>query len=422
MLDGVTLDEARLALVALGDRSLLRRLEDGRYRVEPLVARYVAGLGLEAAHDRAIAVFEGRKLPREAWKVEGDIADYVELVFHYVQVGALRRAFYTVRDGQCSENCLETWLDLRGYRQTLIRVYGEILDAWQDKSDQGYGAMLNSIGNAYRDLGQTQEAIKPYQKCHKIMREIDDRRGEATSLGNLGLAHYSLGKFERAIDLHQKCHKIMREIGDRRGEANSLGNLGLAYYSLGKFERAIDLHQKCHKIMREIGDRRGEANSLGNLGLAYYSLGKFERAIELHQQSLKIKREISDRQGEATSLGNLGLAYGSLRKFERAIGLHQQRNKIAQEIGDRQGEAISLNNLGNAYEQLGKIDSAREHYQAARQLFQALQQQHFVEICDQSLAELERKKSNAFIAWLRQLWRQFRRTLPLLLLRRLFLR
>jgi tetratricopeptide (TPR) repeat protein len=461
MLDGATLDEARLALVALADRSLLRRLEDGRYRVEPLVARYVAGLGLEAAHDRAIAVFEGRKLPREAWKLEGDIADYVELVFHYVQVGALQRAFYTVRDNLCSENCLQTWLERRGYRRTLIRVYEEVLAAWQDETDWCYGAMLTSVGNAYQNLGQAREAIAFHERSLANAREIGKRQGEAASLGNLGNTYKGLGQVERAIELHQQSLTIKREIGDRQGEANSLRSLGNAYQSLGQFERVIELNQQSLTIKREIGNRQGEAFSLRSLGNAYQSLGQFERAIELHQQSLtiereignrqgeavslgnlgnayqslvqfklaielyqqynKIAREIGDRQGEAASLGNLGVAYSSLGQFERAIELHQQSLTIAREIGNRQGEANSLNNLGNVYKSLNRIDIAREHFQAARQLFQTLQQPHFVKICDDNLAELDSpqksdfSKKSDFFARLRQLWRRFRQFIRRLL-------
>ncbi|MGD1902751.1 MAG: tetratricopeptide repeat protein [Geitlerinemataceae cyanobacterium] len=286
MWDGVTLEEAWRELVGLGDRSLLRRLEDGRYRVEPLVARYVESLGVEPAHDRAIAVFEGRRLPCEAWEVEGDIAEYGELVHHYVQVGALERAFYTVRDDRRSEACLHTWLDRRGYRQTLIRLYEEMLAAWRDEADQYYGAMLTAVGEAYRALGQVREAIAFQEKCIELAREIGNRQGEAISLGSLGNAYGRLGQVERAIDLHQQSLKIKREIGDRQGESISLGNLGNAYQSLGQVERAIDLHQQHHEIAREIGDRQGEAASLGNLGIAYQSLGQVERAIDLHQQSL----------------------------------------------------------------------------------------------------------------------------------------
>ncbi|WP_017659148.1 tetratricopeptide repeat protein [Baaleninema simplex] len=333
------------------------------YDFQQVVLAYVqhkAG-NLTAAHQRAIVDYQSRVKLRGDWESLDDVSEYLEIFYHYCQLGAYESAFDTLRDG----DDVNRFLDLRGYNSTRMELYSQLVENWPevDRQNWKFGAALTSLGNAYYSLGQFQRSIEFHQQYLDISREIGYRQGEANSLGNLGNAYYSLGQFQRSIEFHQQSLDISREIGYRQGEAISLGNLGAAYYSLGQFQRSIEFHQQYLDISREIGYRQGEAISLGNLGAAYYSLGQFQRSIEFHQQQLVISREIGDRQGEAISLGSLGAAYYSLGQFQRSIEFHQQSLDIKREIGDRQGEANSLGSLGNAYYSLGQFQRSIEFYQ-----------------------------------------------------------
>ncbi len=419
----------------LARRSLLvERSEGGRrwFGFQPLVleyARYVAG-DLSAAHRRAIEFYRQQARPRRAWQTLADVQDYLEMFHHYCELADWSAAFYAIRHDMAS-NDVDEFLSLRGYYQTAVTLYTRLVEHWPaatQKTDWRYGACLTSLGLAYDALGQYQRALEFHQQHHDIAREIGDRRGEASSLGNLGNAYHSLGQYQRAIDFYQQSLEIKREIGDRRGEANSLGGLGIAYDALGQYQRALEFHQQHHDIAREIGDRQGEANSLNNLGIAYDALGQYQRALEFHQQHHDIAREIGDRRGEASSLGGLGNAYNSLGQSQRALEFHQQSLEIKREIGDRQGEANSLGGLGNAYYSLGQYQralefhqqwldiareigdrrgeasslfnmgivlaecdrrvEARQSYSDARDLFQELGIEHYVETCQQAIQRL----------------------------------
>ena len=260
-------------------------------------------------------------------------------------------------------------LGIWGCYREQIQLCERILGQLGDSSD---GVWVNTLGLAYRNLGNVQRAIKFHEKGLTISRKMGDRQGEGTALGNMGNAYYRLGNYEKAIDFHQQCLTIVREIGDRQGEGAALGNLGLAYYSLGNYEKAIDFYQQCLTIAREMGDRQGEGTALGNLGNAYYSLGNYEKAIDFHQQHLTIAREIGNRRGEGNALGNLGSAYCNLGNYEKGIDFYQQHLTIAREIGDRLGEGSALGNLGNAYNSLGNyekaIDFLQQHLTIARDI------------------------------------------------------
>ncbi len=66
------------------------------------------------------------------------------------------------------------------------------------------------------------------EEALKIYRSIGDRQREALSLNSLGNAYKNLGQYQRAVESHQQAVAIYRQIGDRKWEANSLYNLGVA--------------------------------------------------------------------------------------------------------------------------------------------------------------------------------------------------
>ncbi len=220
------LQEGLYSLASLVNRSLLRRLNGVWCQVEPLVARYVEMLGVEAAHERAIVAFEGRKLPREQWKVRTDILDHVELAHHYIQAGHLEQAFFVVRDEEFdSEAALETWLTRQGHRHTLIRIYSELLEAWEDK-DSGYRAILSSLGNTYQAIGKVKLAINFHERLLAASMYSEARKEEAVARSGVGNAYYRLREYQRAINFYQQSLDINEELGDRLGEAIALGGLG----------------------------------------------------------------------------------------------------------------------------------------------------------------------------------------------------
>jgi len=242
-----------------------------------------------------------------------------------------------------------------GYYQQSLVIARKIGDR------QNESIWLSDLGYAYNNLGQFEQAIKLYEKALPIAREIGDRRQEGSQINCLGLTYRALGRLEQAIECHEKSLNIARAISDRALEGLNLGNLGSVYSALGQFERATNLYEEAFAIAREIGDRREKGSRLGSLGDVYRALGQAEKAVKLLEDALVITREIGDRQREGRHLDNLGSAYYAVRQSERAVKLHEEALTIAREIGDRRGESYRLLGMGKALLTIEKLSEGRQH-------------------------------------------------------------
>ncbi|MBN3906743.1 MAG: tetratricopeptide repeat protein [Nostoc sp. NMS1] len=351
----------------LAKRSLLEEKLNGKRRFEfqPVILEYVrykAGEQTEA-HQRAIDYY--RSIAKQTpWTTKDDVQEYLEIFHHCYELQDYNSAFDAL--WVCND-----FLSLRGYYIDKVELYGQLVSNWAeigDKENWKYGASLTSLGNAYKSLGEYQQAIEFHQQSLAIARKIGDRQLEGQSLNNLGIAHRLLAKYQSAMEFQQQSLEITREIGDRSEEARALRGLGNTCSFLGQYQRAIELQKQSLEIAREIGDRQGEGNSLNNLGNAFECIGYHQQAIEFYHQSLEIKREIGDRSGEANTLGNLGNIYYKLGQCQRAIEFLQQSLKIVKKINNPKSEHTFLNDLGNAYYKLGAYQLAIEFHQQSLEI------------------------------------------------------
>jgi tetratricopeptide (TPR) repeat protein len=231
--------------------------------------------------------------------------------------------------------------ELRLHQRERIRWLKAQLAAARNLKRRDYeGAALNSIGIAWRLLGEMRKAIELHEQALVIAREIGNRRGEGQTLGNLGIAWANLGEMRAAIEFFEQSLIVAREIGERRDENEALGDLGSAWRLLGETGKAIEFHEQSLTIVREIGDRRGEGNALSNLGNAWGDLGETYKAIELHEQALVIAREIGNRSGEGIALFNMSLSADNLGDRARAIAMAEEALKIFEAIESPHAEMV----------------------------------------------------------------------------------
>ncbi len=265
------------------------------------------------------------------------------------------------------------YFDLRKHWSDWLTTYQLAMVATRDVGNrQTEGRTLNTVGIAYHQMFQFDEALACHQGAVDIAREVADRYGEGHALNCVGIVQQRLRRFHEAFDCYQQGVKIAREVDDRYGEGRALMNLGAVCFELRRLDESITYHQQALMVYRDLGDRRRECQSLTHLGVVYDKLGQFNEALGYCRQSLEIAREVDDRYSEGQALHNVANAYHGLRRFDESITYHQRALTIYQDLGNRYGEGHSLHNLGNIYQDRCSFDEAVVFYQRALTIYRNL--------------------------------------------------
>jgi tetratricopeptide (TPR) repeat protein len=384
MLDGATLDEARLALVALGDRSLLRRLEDGRYRVEPLVARYVAGLGLEAAHDRAIAVFEGRKLPYDQWEMERDVADYVELAHHYTATNNIKAVYQLFF---FEESSLYSQLYRQGYWWSISNILHEIIDNLFARSHMSgmVPLLLNIQADCYSKLENFQSAIDFYTIALEISESLNFKQEICNAKSGLAESYAEMGNFKLATESLRETPNIEDAVSK---EIDALISVSHAHLELYSYQESLQFAKSALTSSRKSNDKEREARSLNQLANIYFKMRDNKKAIKFYEKALRYYVHIGDKEGEVQVLGGLGNTYGQLGDFKKAIDHILRVWDFMEEIDDLEGIAMTMINIGSNFANSNQYQKAKYSFEYAKILYSSLGQSKKVENCDRLILKL----------------------------------
>jgi tetratricopeptide (TPR) repeat protein len=255
------------------------------------------------------------------------------------------------------------WLTTHEIGLAAARRLGDRLgEAWLE----------NNLGNAYRGLGQFEEAVRHLQRALDINRETGNRPGEGWTRYNLGDTYRELGRFQEALNQLRQSLVISREVGERWSEGYTQNMIGDIYRSLGQHEEALRHLLPALVTNRQIDHRRGEGISLDMIGDTYQQLGRLDQALNYYLQALALRREIGDRRGEGSALQGLGATYQKRRRFDQALNNYQQALAVRREIGDRLGEARTLSSLARVLQHTGRLDAAREYWRRALTIFDDL--------------------------------------------------
>jgi len=239
-----------------------------------------------------------------------------------------------------------------------------------DKRAQAW--MENNLGNAYRGLGQFDEALRHFHSALANSEATGNHQGEGWTRYNLGNAYRELGRFAEALNHLRQALIIGRELGERWSEGYTLNMIGDSYRCLGNFDEALRHLLPALVANREMGHRRGEGFTLTMIGDTHRDRGRFEYALNYYEQALALRREIGDRRGEGVTLESLGDTCLELRQFGQAREYYQQSLTIRHETGDRRGEARTLFGLGAVKAHLGSPGEARASWQRALAIFDDL--------------------------------------------------
>ncbi|MGD0259378.1 MAG: tetratricopeptide repeat protein [Verrucomicrobiota bacterium] len=193
----------------------------------------------------------------------------------------------------------------------------------------------NNLGNALREKGQTDEAIRQYQEAIRLKPDYAGTRN------NLGIALVRKGRTDEAISQYQEAFRLKPNYADAHY------NLGIALVSKGQMDEAIRQYQEAIRL------KPNYAEAHYNLGAALDKKGQTDEAIRHYQEALRLKPDYAEVHN------NLGNAFRQKGQLDLAIAHFQRALEIQPAF------PAAHNNLGNLLLQKGQVDEAIAHYQKA---------------------------------------------------------
>jgi len=219
-------------------------------------------------------------------------------------------------------------------------VYHDRVSLWSDvvsKSPQNYRALFN-LGNALRDQGRQEDAVRSYEKSLAI------KPNYAEAHDNLGVVLMESGRLDDAIE------HLVKAVEIRPLDAMAQCNLGTALMRKGELKKATGHFVKALRRNPTLVEARN------NLGIAYAQQGNLEEAARHFSEALRVEPEnyeIHKNLGFALMLR--GDMDGSVVHLSEAVRLKPDY-----------AEAHDL--LGRALTRRGDYERAIRHFERALEI------------------------------------------------------
>ncbi len=247
-------------------------------------------------------------------------------------------------------------------------------ESYQDLGDfAGMGEAYGQLVRIYGGLGQYGEAEQVVRQQLAIARNNANLTDQVLALNNLGTLRLQSGDLDQAQAAFAEGLAIAQTTGSDSGIGLSLSNLGLIAAASGQIDDARQYYEMAADYRIRARDYGGQANTDSNLGDIYRAAGSIREAIGAYRLSLSVAQDIDE-------------PYIQLRALDGLIAIYRQRNepreltrylndRIALTIstGDDWQRLLTLRTLGEIYQDNGNLTAARDAFERALSLAQAME-------------------------------------------------
>ena len=196
-----------------------------------------------------------------------------------------------------------------------------------------------------------------------------------------GEAQRQLGSFEDALKSYAACLKVADE-AERRMDA--LLAMAACYRTLGHSAAAYELAEDALKMAQELEYDEFAVRAMQEMGMALRAWGRLEEALDLLDAVLSAYTQLKDYAGMSfihwakggifRLQGHCGLA-GISRicgKIDECVKNYKLAEKICRKSEDVFGKAYTNCGMANGLRQQGKYDEALRHYNVADKLYSSI--------------------------------------------------
>jgi tetratricopeptide (TPR) repeat protein len=158
------------------------------------------------------------------------------------------------------------------------------------------GSLFNWIGEfSYLKSGQSDLALKAFQRSFAIFKQFDHRRGMAwTALRQGNIHSYHKGQFNKGLECYKQSQELYEAVEDSYGIAAIHWLRGGCYYQRGDVDLALASFKRSLTIFEEFKLDLSLSYVFLGLGWVYQAKGDLDRAKGYFRRSLQIAEELKE--------------------------------------------------------------------------------------------------------------------------------
>ncbi len=221
-----------------------------------------------------------------AWKAQFHDKNYGKSLLHYLEalryssMGEYKEQNHDVHG---IKNSIGWLYQTFGDFNTALKYYQECLDIATSLEDNKLVLKsLNSLRAFHANQDDYDNALSIILDIQKLNRSVGDKVIEIDALNNKGNAFKELGRLDEAIKTHKELLKIVENYGDPENQlttkAMAMTNLGECYFLKGEYDLSLSYYQQGLGLKDSIGnypavEPRSYFYSLQALAETYDKLG-----------------------------------------------------------------------------------------------------------------------------------------------------
>jgi len=264
------------------------------------------------------------------------------------------------------------------------KIWRDAVESFQRSGDKLSQALaLSYLSLAYQQLGEWEAATEAINSSLAILqtRDVSSNKDRslilAQALNTQGHLQLALGNSESALKIWEKAAAEYTKIGDVEGTIGSQINQAQALQSLGMYRQARKILEDVELSLQNQSNSLVKATGLLSLGNSLQAIGELEKSRELLQKSLQIAEDLNSKSAMSSAFLSLGNTSRSLAKkaeevaeietakieLEKARKAYQQAAELSNSLGFRTNAQINLFSLLVNQKEFAEAEKLRSQIQ-----------------------------------------------------------
>ena len=208
------------------------------------------------------------------------------------------------------------------------------------------GACLLAVGTTACYLDEYPAAAAFLEEGVGVSHAAGDRWSECASLSWLGFVRLLQDDLEAARTAFETCHEIAQQGGQPLMLAFSLSKLGLLADVEGDYTKAMSLHMEANGCFEIVGDRGGAGYALSRASVSAYCMGEYEDALRLGRAGYDAFADGNHRWGMIGAASRVAFALVALADFDGARERLRWALAQGQATGTKSLALLALSGVG----------------------------------------------------------------------------